>query len=67
MCAPTPKVPKVEKTPERAASVLPNGGDPSIRAGDRAKRRSGWSASTVMQAATLGVPATSNPLGMTGG
>jgi len=64
MCA--PKAPKVEKVPERAASVLPNGGDASIRANDRNKRRGLWSQNALAQAATLGSPATSNPLGMTG-
>ena len=64
MCA--PKAPKIEKTPERAATVLPNGGDPSVRANDRARRRNGWSSTALMQAATLGMPATSNPLGTTG-
>jgi len=64
MCAPKP--PKVEAVPERAASVLPNGGDPSIRAGDRNKRRGMWSSSVLAQAATLGSPSTSAPLGMTG-
>jgi len=64
MCA--PKTPKVQATPERAATVLPNGGDPSVRANDRAKRRNGWSSTALMQAATLGMPATSNPLGVTG-
>jgi len=66
MCAPTPKAPKVEKVPERAASVLPNGGDPSIRAGDRNRRRGLWSPAALAQAATLGSPSTSAPLGMTG-
>lgn len=64
MCAPKP--PRVEKTPERAATVLPNGGDPSVRANDRARRRNGWSSTALMQAATLGMPSTSNTLGTTG-
>lgn len=64
MCA--PKIPEPEKVPERAASVLPNGGDPSVRASDRNKRRGVWSPAALAQAATLGSPATSAPLGMTG-
>lgn len=65
MCAPSaPKAPP--PTPQRAATVLPNNGDPSIRANERAKRRSGWSSTAVMQAATLGMPSTSNALGVTG-
>lgn len=64
MCA--PKTPKVQQTPQRAATVLPNNGDPAVRASDRARRRNGWSATSVMQAATFGLPSTSNTLGMTG-
>lgn len=63
----TPRVPKVEKVPVRAANVLPNGGDPSVRAADRTRRRVGFNASTIAGAATLGAPVTSNPLGQSGG
>lgn len=65
MC--TPKPPKIEKVPVRAANVLPNGGDPSVRAADRGRRRVGFSSSTIAGAATLGAPVTSNPLGQSGG
>lgn len=64
MCA--PKIPEPKKVPVRAASVLPNGGDPSIRMSDRAKRRGGWSSTALSQAATLGAPITTSSLGMTG-
>ncbi len=64
MCA--PKMQKVEKVPVRAAPALPNGGDPSIRQSDRAKRRGALDSMTLARAATLGTPVTSNPLGTTG-
>ena len=64
MCA--PKVPKIEKVPVRAANVLPNGGDPSVRAADRNRRRTGLSPAVIAGAATLGAPVTSNPLGQAG-
>lgn len=62
MC--TPKAPSAPPpTPVRAQTVLPNNGDPSVRADQR--RRTGVTSSTVAMAATLGSPVTSNPLGMT--
>jgi hypothetical protein len=61
MC--TPKVPEPEKVPIRAATVLPNNGDPTIRASDLNRRRVTPSA---VAASVLGTPITSNPLGMTG-
>lgn len=61
MC--TPKVPEVAPVPVRAATVLPNNGDPTIRASDRNRRRITPSA---VSASVLGTPITSNPLGMTG-
>ena len=62
MCA--PKTPKVDPVPVRAATVLPNNGDPTIRAADRQRRR--VNTNSVAAMTVLGTPATSNPLGMTG-
>lgn len=60
-----PKAPQVEKTPVRAQSVLPDGGSTTAGAQNR-RRRPTIGGMTVAQAATLGAPVTSNPLGVTG-
>lgn len=59
-----PKLPDaatVAKTPVRAQSVLPNDGATQTR-----RRRNTVGTQTIAQAATLGAPVTSNPLGVTG-
>lgn len=53
-------MPKVEPIPDRRAAVLPNGGDPAIRALDRSKRRLTSSAAIFSNQMTLGAPATAS-------
>lgn len=50
--------------PDRRASVLPNGGDPAIRALDRSKRRLTSASAIFSNQQTLGAPSTTNVLGV---
>ena len=50
--------------PDRRASVLPNGGDPAIRALDRSKRRLTSASAIFSNQQTLGAPTTTNVLGV---
>lgn len=62
MC--TPKTPEVQKTPVRAATKLPDGGDPTRAAYNRSKKRVGPSALIFANKnGTLGAPSVSAPLG----
>ena len=61
MCISKPKAPKLEPIPDRRASVLPDGGDPALRAADRSKRRLTSSAAIVANQLTLGQPQTTLP------
>jgi hypothetical protein len=64
MCAPKPpKAPKVQPIPDRRASVLPNGGDPSIRASRRNRRATMPSAMIFTNQGTLGAPSITGPRG----
>ena len=64
MCISTPKPPPVTPIPDRRASVMPNGGDPAIRANDRNKRRLTSASAIFSNQQTLGAPATTNVLGV---
>ena len=65
MCVPKPpKIPAPTPIPDRRASVLPNGGDPAIRAMDRSKRRLTSASAIFSNQTTLGQPATTNVLGV---
>jgi len=65
MCS-VPKPPKVEKLPVRAAAVLPDNGDPSVRNQSSSRRRLTTSAMILTKQGTLGQPQTSGPMGVTG-
>ncbi len=57
MCISTPKVPKVEPIPDRRASVLPDGGDPSLRPDARKRNRVSSAAAMIFtNQGTLGAP-----------
>lgn len=66
MCIAKPKVPKVAPIPDRRASVLPDNGDPALRANDRSKRRLTSAAAIYSNQATLGMPMVSGA-GVLGG
>lgn len=55
-----PKAP--DPVPERQAAKMPDNGDPSIRQGDRSKRRLAM-ASSIFTGPTLGAPTVSGSLG----
>ena len=64
MCVSTPKAPKVQDIPIRAAALLPDNGDPTVQA--RLKAQRGLTTSAMILAnkgGTLGSPMTSTPLG----
>lgn len=62
-----PKVPKVEKIPDRQASRMPDMGDPAVRMADRNKRRLTTAAMTFTNQGTLGAPSVSGPAQASGG
>ena len=64
MCVSKPRMPEVTPIPDRRASVLPNGGDPAIRANDRSKRRLTSASAIFSNQQTLGAPVTTNVLGV---
>lgn len=64
MCAPKP--PKVEKLPVRAAAILPDGGDPTVRANARSNRRLTTSAMIFSKGGKLGAPSVTGPIGAGG-
>lgn len=68
MCS-APKVPKVEKIPVRQPIMLPDGGDPGVRAALRGQRRLTTSAMIFAnRGGSLGAPSISGPsLGKLGG
>lgn len=62
MCVPKPKAPKVEPIPDRRASVLPDGGDPSMRPDARRRNRVSSAAAMIFtQQGKLGMPNTARP------
>ncbi len=61
MCVSKPKAPKVEPIPDRRASVLPDGGDPSVRAMNRNRRRLTPSSMIFSNQGTLGAPSIAAP------
>ncbi len=67
MCPSKPKVPKVQDIPIRAAAMLPDGGDPAVRMGLRAKRSLSMSSSILAnKAGTLALPRVTGPTPSTG-
>lgn len=63
MCPPKIKTPKVQAIPDRRPSVLPDGGDPSVRMSNRNRRRMMPSAMIFSNQGSLGAPGTSGTLG----
>lgn len=61
MCAGKPKAPKVEPIPDRRASVLPDGGDPSVRQTNRNRKRLMPSSMIFTNQGTLGAPSIASP------
>lgn len=61
MCVGKPKVPKVPDIPDRRAAILPDAGDPSVRAGARNKRKISPSMMIFTNQGTLGAPSTASP------
>lgn len=66
MCISKPKIPPPVPIPDRRASVLPDGGQPEIRAMDRSKRRLTSAAAIYSNQSTLGMPSVTGG-GMLGG
>jgi hypothetical protein len=65
MCAPS--TPKVQQVPIRQPVLLPDNGDPSVRAGLTGQRRLTTSAMIFSnKGGTLGMPAVTGPLGASG-
>ncbi len=63
MCS-APKAPKVEKVPVHQAMVLPDGGDPMVRASLRGQRKLNRSAMIFSNSAgTLGAPPAAPSMG----
>lgn len=57
MCMSAPKTPKVEKIPIHQAVLLPDNGDPTVRAGLKGQRRLTTSAMIFAnRGGTLGAP-----------
>lgn len=65
MCS-APKPPKVEKIPIRAAAILPDNGDPTVRTANRRRRLTSSAMIFSNKGGTLGMPSVSGPIG-TGG
>ncbi len=64
MCLPKPpKAPNVQAIPDRRASILPDGGDPSVRINRRNKRGMMPSSMIFTNQGTLGAPSVSGPQG----
>ena len=63
MCISKPKAPTVTPVPDRMASVLPDGGDPAVRATARNRNRMMTSSMIFSNQGTLGAPSTSSPSG----
>lgn len=62
MCPSKPKTPKVQDIPIRAAALMPDNGDPSVRLGLRT-RRSLTTAAAVLagRGGTIGLPSVTGP------
>lgn len=58
MCVATPDIPNI---PERQAARGADGGDPTIRSNDRAKRRMAMAASILTPSGGLGAPTVTAP------
>ena len=60
MCPSKPKTPKIQDIPIRAAAIMPDGGDPSVRLGLRTRRALSTSAAVLAnRAGPIGSPMTS--------
>jgi hypothetical protein len=68
MCsAPKVKTPKVQDIPLRQAVLLPDNGDPAVRAGLKGQRRLTTSAMIFAnRGGSLGAPSVSGPIGTSG-
>lgn len=68
MCSPPKiKTPKVEKVPVRQPVLLPDNGDPAVRAALKGQRRLTSSAMIFSNAGgSLGAPSVSGPIGSAG-
>ena len=55
------KITRVEPIPDRRASVLPDGGDPTVRLSDKNKRRLMAASSVFTNQGTLGIPSVTAP------
>jgi hypothetical protein len=67
MCAPSPKTPKVEKIPDRQPLLMPDGGDPLVRASMRGSGKLRTSAMIFAnRSGSLGAPSVATPLGTRG-
>lgn len=62
MCPSKPKTPKVQDIPIRAAALMPDNGDPSVRLGLRV-RRSLTTAAAVLanRGGSIGLPSVTGP------
>lgn len=61
MCVSKPKAPKVQPIPDRMAAVLPDRGDPGVRAANRRRRRLSPAAMIFSKWGILGAPKTGAP------
>jgi hypothetical protein len=61
MCTGKPKTPEVQPIPDRRPSVLPDGGDPSVRLAHRNRRRLMASSMIFTNQGTLGAPSVTAP------
>ena len=61
MCVGKPKVPAVPEIPDRRAAILPDAGDPGVRAAARSKGRMSAASMIFTKQSTLGAPTVSSP------
>lgn len=68
MCGSKPKAPKVQDIPIRAAAMMPDNGDPSVRLGLRTRRSLTTAAAVIAGrgGASIGAPSTSAPTSAAG-
>lgn len=67
MCSiPKPKAPTMPEIPQRQPVLMPDGGDPLVRAGLRGQRRLTTSAMIFSKGGSLGSPSVSGPIGSSG-
>lgn len=61
MCTGKPKTPDVQPIPDRRPSVLPDGGDPTLRQANRRRRQLMASSMIFTNQGTLGAPSIAAP------